>query len=40
MSKPVLLNEYEDAGIAELEFTDRKGMIQFFYVNPDLICVA
>ena len=40
VGKPVQLNEYDDAGRAELEFTDRKGMIQFFYVNPDLICVA
>ena len=40
VGKPVQLNEYDDAGRAELEFTDRDGVMHFIYVNPDLICAA
>lgn len=35
VGKPILLCEYDDDGRAELEFTDRKGLIHFIYVNPD-----
>jgi hypothetical protein len=38
--KPVQLIEYDDAGRAELEFTDREGVVHFIYVNPDHICAA
>lgn len=40
VGKPVRLNEYDDAGRAEIEFTDREGVIHFIYVNPDLIRAA
>jgi len=32
-SKPLFLNEYDDEGTAELEFTDGTGVIHFLYVN-------
>jgi len=38
--KPVLLNEYDDHGRAELEFTDREGVIHFIYVDPSFIRAA
>lgn len=34
---PVLLNTYDDAGRAEIEFTDRTGMKHFLYVSPEYI---
>jgi hypothetical protein len=37
ISEPVRLNEYDDAGRAELEFTDREGILHIIYVRPDLI---
>ncbi len=37
VGKPILLNEYDDDGRAELEFTDASGVIHFIYVNPGLI---
>jgi len=37
VGKPVLLNEYDDAGRAELEFTDRAGQIHFIFVAPEFI---
>jgi hypothetical protein len=40
VGKPVRLNGYDDAGRAELEFTDCDGVVHFIYVNPDLICAA
>lgn len=40
VGKPVRLNEYDDDGRAELEFTDENGVIHFIYVSPDLIEVA
>ena len=40
VGKPILLNEYDDAGRAELEFTDRDGKFHFLYVAPDFIKAA
>jgi hypothetical protein len=40
VGKPVRLNEYDDEGRAELEFTDRNGDIHFVYVRPELIRAA
>lgn len=40
VGKPVRLNEYDDDGRAELEFTDENGVIHFIYVSPDAIEVA
>ena len=37
VGKPLRLLEYDDAGRAELEFTDDRGVIHFICVNPDLI---
>jgi hypothetical protein len=37
VGKPVLLNEYDDAGRVELQFNDRNGVIHFIYVNPEFI---
>ena len=37
IGKPVLLSEYEDAGRAELEFTDDRGTIHYIYVDVALI---
>jgi hypothetical protein len=33
IGKPILLNEYDDDGRAELKFTDSEGVIHFIYVN-------
>jgi len=38
VGKPVILNEYNDDGRAELEFKD--GNIHFIRVNPDFIKTA
>jgi hypothetical protein len=40
IGKPVLLNGYDDAGRAELEFTDSAGVIHFVYVRPEYITPA
>jgi hypothetical protein len=40
VGKPVLLNEYDDDGRAELQFTDSDGVIHFIYVNPNAIKAA
>jgi hypothetical protein len=40
MGKPVLLNEYDDAGRAELEFKDRDGQVHFIFVAADFIKAA
>jgi hypothetical protein len=40
IGKPVRLNEYDDQGRAELEFTDRNGGIHFVYVSPNVIRAA
>jgi hypothetical protein len=37
VGKPVLLNQYDYEGRAELEFTDSDGTTHFIYVSPDLI---
>jgi hypothetical protein len=37
VGKPVRLNEYDDDGRAELEFTDRDGNFHFIYVSPKFI---
>ena len=37
VGKPVRLNEYDDDGKAELQFTDSGGGIHFIYVRPDFI---
>ncbi len=37
IGKPILLKEYDEAGRAELELTDDKGVIHFIYVDPSLI---
>jgi hypothetical protein len=37
VGKPVRLNEYDDEGRAELEFTDRDGNFHFIYVSPNFI---
>jgi hypothetical protein len=37
VGKPVRLTEYDDAGRAELEFTDSQGVIHFINVSPDVI---
>jgi len=40
IGKPVLLNAYDNEGRAELQFTDREGMIHFVYVDPSAIRAA
>ena len=37
VGKPILLNEYDEDGRAELQFTDKEGVIHFIYVNPSYI---
>jgi len=37
VGKPIALNEYDDAGRAELEFRDRNGNIHFIFVDPKFI---
>jgi hypothetical protein len=37
VGKPVLLNEYDDAGRAELEFKDREGHPHYLFVAPEFI---
>jgi len=37
VGKPILLREYDDAGRAELEFKDGKGVIHFIYVTPESV---
>jgi hypothetical protein len=37
VGKPVILNEYDEAGRAELEFKDRGGNLHFIYVDPRFI---
>jgi hypothetical protein len=34
VGKQVRLNEYDESGRAELEFTDSSGQIHFVYVAP------
>jgi hypothetical protein len=40
VGKPVLLNEYDDVGRAELEFNDRDGQTHFIFVAADCIKAA
>ena len=40
VGKPIRLKNYDDAGRAELEFTDRNGGIHFIYVSADIIKAA
>lgn len=40
VGKPVRLYGYDDAGRAEIEFTDGEGLIHFIYVNPDFVCAS
>jgi hypothetical protein len=37
VGKPVLLNEFDDAGRAELEFNNRDGQPRFIFVAADFI---
>ena len=37
IGKPIVLNEYDDDGRAELQFKDGEGAIHFIYVNADLL---
>ena len=37
VGKPVLLNDYDNAGRAELEFKDHNGDFHFIYVSPAFI---
>jgi hypothetical protein len=40
VGKPLVLNEYDDHGRAELEFKDSVGVIHFIYVKPEFIRAA
>lgn len=40
LGKRVLLNEYDDAGRAELEFRDHEGTLHYLYVAPEFIKTA
>ena len=40
LGKPVMLNEYDKDGRAELEFKDRDDVIHFIYVDPKFIEAA
>jgi hypothetical protein len=37
IGKPVVLTEYDEDGLAELEFTDAQGVIHYIYVDPTAI---
>ncbi len=37
VGKPIVLNEYDRGGRAELEFTDSEDTIHFIYVHPKFI---
>jgi hypothetical protein len=37
VGKPIRLNEYDEDGRAELEFTDSNGVIHSIWVDPDFI---
>lgn len=40
VGKPVMLNEYNADGRAELKFTDSEDVIHFIYVDPKFIETA
>jgi hypothetical protein len=37
VGKPIRLTEYDNDGRAELEFTDRNGVIHSIFVKPDFV---
>jgi hypothetical protein len=37
VGKPVLLEEYDEDGRAELKFTTSEGHVHFIYVSPEFI---
>jgi hypothetical protein len=37
VGKPIRLEEYDDAGRAELAFRDRNGHLHYIYVSPQFI---
>ena len=37
VGKPILLNEYDEDGRAELEFTDQHGVIHCIYVRAEFL---
>lgn len=37
MGKPLKLNEYDEDGLAEPEFTDAQGVIHIIYVDPSAV---
>ena len=37
VGKPIKLNDYDEAGRAELEFKDRDGILHYMYVQPRYI---
>lgn len=40
LGKPIRLNNYDEEGRAELEFSDSEGTIHVLYVQPEFIKVA
>jgi hypothetical protein len=40
VGKPILLNEYDEDGRAELEFKDRDGDFHYIFVAPEFIKAA
>lgn len=40
VGKPIRLNEYDDAGRAELEFKDGNGHLHYIWVIPEFIKAA
>jgi hypothetical protein len=40
VAKPIRLNEYDDAGTAELDFNDRHGHLHYIGVIPEFIKAA
>jgi hypothetical protein len=40
LGKPIRLNNYDEEGRAELEFSDSEGTIHVVYVQPEFIQVA
>lgn len=40
VGKPIVFNEYDDDGRAELEFKDSAGVIHCIYVAPNFITPA
>lgn len=37
VGQPILLNEYDSDGRAELKFRDKHGVIHFLYIKPSFI---